>query len=68
VRRQTHEIYDDEVSELGLVLGIRKLMGKDTGAVSASLRELHRPRGYMLPVSPQSVRDTIRQFLIRKGW
>ncbi len=68
MRRQAQETYDDEVSELGWALGVRKLLGKDTAKVTASLRELRRPRGYMLPVSLQSVRDTIRQFLIRKGW
>lgn len=68
MRRQGQKTYDDEVSELGWALGIRKLLGKDTANVTASIRELVRPRGYMLPVSLQSVHDTIRQFLIRKGW
>ncbi len=68
MRRERQENIDDEESELGWARGIRMLMGKDTTILSTKLIELRKPKGYLVPVSFQAMRDTIIQFLIRKGW
>jgi len=68
IRRERQEDIDDEESELGWAKGIRKLMGKDTTILSTKLSELRKSKGYLVPVSFQAIRDTIIQFLVRKGW
>ena len=68
VRRENRKNIDNEESELGWATGIRKIMGKDTIILSTELSELRKPKGYLVPVSFQALRDRIMQFLIRKGW